>query len=154
PPVPDLPDVIPDTLKSRADSLRDSLRVKPDTVIDTVRVRRDTLPGSVDQPERHDEGEGARGVIPAPRFAGRSTFGGFERHANLVGRHEFEYFQQIRRVEADLQSIALVGDSQLFLRLAQVRRLDGELAGSVRKGHSDAMGLVAGDDTHAAQRGG
>jgi len=44
PPVLDLPELVPDTLKSRPDSLPDSLRIKPDTVIDTVRVRRDTIP--------------------------------------------------------------------------------------------------------------
>lgn len=42
--VPDVPEVSPDTLKARPDSLPDSLRIKPDTVIDTVKVRRDTIP--------------------------------------------------------------------------------------------------------------
>jgi monofunctional biosynthetic peptidoglycan transglycosylase len=39
PPVPDIPDILPDTLKAAPDTLPDSLKVKPDTVVDTLLSR-------------------------------------------------------------------------------------------------------------------
>src|SRR6185312_8570937 len=65
-------------------------------------------PGSVHQSERHDQREIAGRIVPAYRLAGGCPLGGLEGQPDLVGRDVLEDLEQVRRVEADLQRIALV----------------------------------------------
>ena len=51
-----------------------------------------------------------------------------------------------------VERLAVVADGDFLLGLAQVGRLDRELAGAVGERHPDAVSLIACHDAHAAQR--
>src|SRR6478672_11950889 len=85
----------------------------------------------VDEAQWHHQRQIARRVVPPHRFACGGTLGRLEGHPDLVGRDVLQDLQQVRRVEADLERIAVVADGDLLLGLAEIGRLDGELAGAV-----------------------
>src|ERR1051326_9634203 len=64
----------------------------------------------------HDEGHVRRRIVPADRLDRRSALGRLERESDLVGRHVLQDLEQVRRVEADLERLTLVGHRQLVLR--------------------------------------
>src|SRR5512146_97675 len=106
----------------------------------TAAVTQATFSGSVHQPERHDERQEARRIVPADGLTGRGALGSLERHLDLVGRHVLEDLEHVRRIEADLQGLAVVADGDFLLRLAQLRGLDRKLAGAVGQVHPDPWG--------------
>ena len=63
----------------------------------------------VDEPQRHDECQIARRVIPPYRLDRRGALGRLEREPHLVGRHVLENLEQVGGIEPDLERLAVVG---------------------------------------------
>src|SRR5258706_16419384 len=81
-----------------------------------LRASASTSPSLVYQPQRHDQRHIARRIIPPHGLHGGGALRGLEGQPHLVGGHVFEDFEQIHRVESDLERLALIGDRELVLR--------------------------------------
>src|SRR6185295_19715843 len=78
------------------------------TVTDRTRER------SIDQAEGHHQRQVARGIVPPHRLAGGGPLGRLEGEPHLVGGDVLEDLEQVGRVEADFQGIALVAHGDLL----------------------------------------
>src|SRR5215470_1583013 len=106
------------------------------------------VPRLVYQAQWHDERQVAGWIVPSYGLDRGRALGRLEGDPHLVGGHVLEDLEQIRRVEADFERLAFVGDRELVLRLAQVGGLHRELHRAPGEREADAVGLVARDHAH------
>src|SRR5689334_17146320 len=80
----------------------------------------------VEQPQRHHQAEICARFTPALRLQRRRSFRRAECELHLIGRDVAKNLEQVRRVESDVERIAVVANRHLVVRLAKVGRLHAE----------------------------
>src|ERR1051326_8376029 len=110
--------------------------------------------GSVYQSQGHDQAHVGRGVIPSCRLYRGRPLGRLEGESHFLGGHVLQDFEQVIGIEPHFQRVALVGDGDLVLRLAQVGGAHREAQHSRAEGQPDPVSLVTRDHTDATKRRG
>src|SRR5689334_7455663 len=81
---------------------------------------------SIDETKWHDQAQIRRWIIPSFWFHRRCPLWCLEREIHLISRDVPQDFQQIARIESDIELISRIADSQFISCFTQIRRLHAE----------------------------